>query len=326
MGGYHANSGRMDQVLYASDATGHILPTYIPGNSEAQRLMGVGQTPPRTWVPNGQAFQSSVAISKGEWHIATPSPPASSRYVAKRRSRTSSLSAPLRARRFSGTADSAGTLPLTAVHGCFRSASIRSPRSIASSRAGRDGNGVPIPTIRSHESAFSRMPTIRPSQSARLAPVSSGIGATVEHAVDSREALQAAKNEILELRKQLGLPEDLPILHPPVAVRAHVPESPGGFTPEPGMPRTAESGGSDAVSLPGSPRAESAVVGKHYGDRSDLSTADSVASSAWSERSALIRAKFKPTQQLFEQRFATPRLVLTRGGRTRIVQPRNVTR
>ena len=170
------------------------------------------------------------------------------------------------------------------------------------------------------------MPTIRPSQSARLAPVSSGIGATIEHAVDSREALQAAKTEILELRKQLGLPEELPILQPPVAVRPHVPESPGGFTPEPGMPRTAGSRGSDAVSLPDSPRAESAVVGKHYGDRSDLSTADSAASSAWSERSALIRANFKPTQQLFEQRFTTPRLVLTRGGRTRIVQPRNVTR
>lgn len=89
-GEYHANSGRMDQVLYASDATGHILPTYIPANSEAQRLMGVGQTPPRTWVPNEQGFQTSVAVSKGEWHIAAPSPPASSRYVAKRRSSTPS--------------------------------------------------------------------------------------------------------------------------------------------------------------------------------------------------------------------------------------------
>jgi hypothetical protein len=171
------------------------------------------------------------------------------------------------------------------------------------------------------------MPTIRPSQSARLAPVSGCSGsATTEHAVDSREALKAAKTEILELRKQLGLPEELPSLQPPAALGRHMPESPGGFTPEPGIPRTAGSRASDAVSLPGSPRAESAVSGKHYGDRNDLSTADSVASSAWSERSALIRAKFKPTQQLFEQRFSTPRLVLTRGGRTRVVPPRNVTR
>jgi hypothetical protein len=186
------------------------------------------------------------------------------------------------------------------------------------------------------------MPTIRASQSARLAPVTGG-GATVGFAEDSREALEAAKNEILALRQQLGLPDELPELpklQPPATLGRHMPESPGGFTPEPGMPRTAGSAASDAVSLPGSPRvvATPAGSGKHYGSgtplpmpppatgRSELSTADSAASSAWSERSALIRANFKPTQQLFEQRFNTPRLILTRGGRTRIVPPRNVTR
>ena len=214
---------------------------------------------------------------------------------------------------------------------------MRSPRSIASSRAGRDGNGLPVPTIRSHESAFSRMPTLRPSQSARLAPVTRRDSATAS--LDSQKALEDAKTEILELRRQLGLPEELPKLQPPAAIGRHLPESPGGFTPEPGMPRTAGSGASDAVSLPGSPRADAILASKHYAgsgqlapkivpasDRSELSTADSAASSAWSERSALIRANFKPTQQLFEQRFSTPRVVLTRGGRTRIVPRRNVTR
>jgi hypothetical protein len=180
------------------------------------------------------------------------------------------------------------------------------------------------------------MPTLRPSQSARLAPVTECGSATAS--LDSQKALGDAKTEILELRKQLGLPEELPKLQPPAAIGRHLPESSGGFTPEPGMPRTAGSRASDAVSLPGSPRADTAVAGKHYAgswlstkpapasDRSELSTADSVASSAWSERSALIRANFKPTQQLFEQRFSTPRVVRTRDGRTRIVPRRNVTR
>jgi hypothetical protein len=76
---YNANAGRMDQVLYAADVTGHISGTYIPGNSVAQRLAGVGQTPPRTWVPNGKGFANATAVSKGEWRDTTPAPPASAR-------------------------------------------------------------------------------------------------------------------------------------------------------------------------------------------------------------------------------------------------------
>ena len=39
---YNANSGRIDQIYYAADVTGHIMPTYIPGNAVARRLAGVG--------------------------------------------------------------------------------------------------------------------------------------------------------------------------------------------------------------------------------------------------------------------------------------------
>ena len=282
-------------------------------------MTGLGKTPSRDWVPSQPGIQSSVAASKGEWRVT---PPSCSRYATP--DDRSSVPSMMRA----GLYPEPGTLLLTPVAVCFRSESVRSPRSIAPP-AGRDGSGLRIPSIRSHESAT------RPSQSARLPSVSGGGSATSELAVDSRAALAAAKAEILELRKQLGLPDELPRLQPPVAFGRHVAESPGGFTPEPGMPQTAGSSTSDAVSLPGSPRNEQAESWKYYGgshhlaegkpaaDRSELSSA---VSSAWSERSALIRAKFKPTQQLFEQRFSTPRLMLTRGGRTRIVPPRNVTR
>jgi hypothetical protein len=77
-GEYHANSGRLDQVLYAADTTGHIMPSYIPGNSEAQRTMDAGNVP-RTWVPDEQGNQDSVAVSKGEWRTMSLAPPASAR-------------------------------------------------------------------------------------------------------------------------------------------------------------------------------------------------------------------------------------------------------
>ena len=280
------------------------MPRYPRSHSPAEPRQGAMSPNREPAGGRSDAEYHANAVGKGSWRDQTPQPPSGAR---------------------SGS-------------------SGRSARSVASSTAGRDGNGVPITTIRSHQSALSRMPTLgrddyRPQvQSARLASVTPGRSPTtqVNFTMDSAEALDAAKSEILLLRSQLGLPPETPTLQPPVALGHHMPESPGGFTPEPGMPRTTGSAASHAVSLPGSPRsAEPTAPGSahHYGSnplppptgRSELTTANST-DSAWSEQSALIRANFKPTQQLFRQRFNTPREILTRGGRTRIVAPRNVTR
>ena len=146
-------------------------------------------------------------------------------------------------------------------------------------------------------------------------PVSSRGGG----AEDTEKALEAARTEIMELRKQLGLPDTPAALAPPLVPAPAESRGGHGFTPAPGAPRTISAASSvcSAVSSPLPPPKTAETA---------LSSPPSTASSMWSERSALIRASFKPTQQLFEQRSQSPRQVqLTRGGRTRVVPPRRVT-